>query len=1132
MTSFYQFGSSKFAALSIRFRSLYRICLPVLIVLVSWSHAPAQQEYFLSPLGNDTADGKSPATAFASFQKGLDILSPGDTLTFLPGQYFAFASRDNLGSMEKETTLRAAIPGTVLIHGNVPVSGFQKVDGYRFVYVTDFEQRPYSIGEVDTLTLMNEAIYLDEVEFLPGTYFYDEQAKKLYLSASDLQSPEAHVYRVCVVPEHGLYLLNPKRVVIEGLGFSGFHFNEALNLNVGATKWGVYLQNAERCVIRNCVAYLNGGGLLIMNPDSGGENIIEDSVAYANNSRHNNEGGNIAIIRGRKDEILRRNYVYRSPGHGQRFYGEGDPDSSKLMEHSLGWGNGSGDLWIKGVDLPFIASNNAALGVIPRHSIFSLGGFSANNLDSRIGSDNIFLADLPGVDPNQEFADPDHFDFRLQSTSRFRGAASDGRDLGPFPYEANILYVAPRGDDTNDGLSFSQPLRTLAAALERSKAGFTIYLAGGTYPESVTVTQSDLTIRRRGKEPVLLSGDWKLQGAQGILLERLQFLGGFDAVSCGRLQINHCAFSGNQPVQISGTGDLRIRHCLFAGSPDFRDSKELFLAGNIFASSPGFKIQDQEGILYSDYNSFPSATSPWEVAGKAMALESIRPEQENQSLIAAPAFLPGQAALELAESTPFAGRGPMGKSIGLYFEGDLPPVRTEGPFLHSTTDTTANLEWWTSLPSVVELSWGETPELGQTRILHQHCFATFSLTGLKPGTTYYYQWRYLRPHPSLAGVELVPSPDELVVAGTFTTNREPHQPRVYFVSPEGSDTADGLSPSTAWKTVNHAADRVRAGDTVHLAGGVYRETVWLRATGDENRPIRFLGATGKERTIFDGHSRRIGTAFYAHGKKHLHFDAIQARDLGHISPRGSNNLAFETGGMFTFAFSSDLQVDRSMLDGRGIMYSPSLFTLDSTNRIVFRNCVQIAAMDRSRAINSSAVKVENSVFFRSLISSLLLDNLPEQVVSLRNSIVTDSLPKKFGNSMIVTTRISSLQIENNCFYPRDPQEEKSIVFVYNDEAFERSMRAFLIEPGQSDHPALEDHLSIPFQQLDRYFGDSGSIMANPQFLFLAGEDADDKYITELLGNREVDFNAFFSTNPELNRRNIGLEPKAFADFEF
>lgn len=49
---------------------------------------------------------------------------------------------------------------------------------------------------------------------------------------------------------------------------------------------------------------------------------------------------------------------------------------------------------------------------------------------------------------------------------------------------------------------------------------------------------------------------------------------------------------------------------------------------------------------------------------------------------------------------------------------------------------------------------------------------------------------------------------------------------------------------------------------------------------------------------------------------------------------------------------------------------------------------------------------------------------------------------------------------------------------------------------------------------------------------LAGEEADDKYITELLGNREVDFDSFFSANPELNQRNIGLEQKAFADFEF
>lgn len=48
--------------------------------------------------------------------------------------------------------------------------------------------------------------------------------------------------------------------------------------------------------------------------------------------------------------------------------------------------------------------------------------------------------------------------------------------------------------------------------------------------------------------------------------------------------------------------------------------------------------------------------------------------------------------------------------------------------------------------------------------------------------------------------------------------------QVFYVSPSGSDSAAGLSPSSAFATVTKAASRAAAGDTVRLArGGVWRE---------------------------------------------------------------------------------------------------------------------------------------------------------------------------------------------------------------------------------------------------------------------------------------------------------------------
>lgn len=52
-------------------------------------------------------------------------------------------------------------------------------------------------------------------------------------------------------------------------------------------------------------------------------------------------------------------------------------------------------------------------------------------------------------------------------------------------------------------------------------------------------------------------------------------------------------------------------------------------------------------------------------------------------------------------------------------------------------------------------------------------------------------------------------------------------------------TADGLTPATAFPTLQQAADQVRPGDTVVVSPGIYFESVQLRAAGTETAPITF-----------------------------------------------------------------------------------------------------------------------------------------------------------------------------------------------------------------------------------------------------------------------------------------------------
>ena len=61
----------------------------------------------------------------------------------------------------------------------------------------------------------------------------------------------------------------------------------------------------------------------------------------------------------------------------------------------------------------------------------------------------------------------------------------------------------------------------------------------------------------------------------------------------------------------------------------------------------------------------------------------------------------------------------------------------------------------------------------------------------------------------------------------------------YYVSPQGDDAHTGLAPDAAdaLRTIQAGADKLRAGDTLLIRGGVYRETVVFHHSGTSGRPI-------------------------------------------------------------------------------------------------------------------------------------------------------------------------------------------------------------------------------------------------------------------------------------------------------
>lgn len=78
--------------------------------------------------------------------------------------------------------------------------------------------------------------------------------------------------------------------------------------------------------------------------------------------------------------------------------------------------------------------------------------------------------------------------------------------------------------------------------------------------------------------------------------------------------------------------------------------------------------------------------------------------------------------------------------------------------------------------------------------------------------------------------------------------------KTIYVDASVQTSGDGKSPGTAFKTIQEAADVVKAGDVVEIAGGNYRESVVINVKGARDAGILFRAKSGKpeDRVIIDG----------------------------------------------------------------------------------------------------------------------------------------------------------------------------------------------------------------------------------------------------------------------------------------
>ncbi len=1087
-------------------KTLLVICLPLLLAH-SWAGAA---EYFVSKQGDDANDGRNPEAAFATIQRGVDALEPGDTLTIGPGEYTESVWREDLGGPDADTLIRAKLPGTVLMRGDRPAPELRKLEGYRFVYVTDFDTEAHVVNELDTLSVMEAVPNVDEVEFTPGTFHQDMDTGKLYLSASDLASTHDHQYTITVSGTHGIYLRNAQRVTIEGIavtGYNRFGFRPRGDGDHGATG-GIFLVNSRHCVVRACYAYFNGRGIVVnSSSDDSGDNVIERCVAWANASRYGGSFGGLTLYQPRRD-IIRDSVAFRNGHKGVNIRVSGDAarrgqTALSYLAGNVSWGNPI-DIRIKAASSGHVAERNVAMSPIEwfesSHNLFGSGrGAGSNRLRS---ADTIMLEAESDLDPHQEFADPDNFDYRLQPDSRFRGTGPDGADQGPFPYHENVYYVSPQGDDSADGLSSATAWRSIARAVQALEAGDTLYLEAGVYDQPLRWTggagdaDQPIAVRGRGTGNAVIRGPVHLERGRHIEFERLNFTDPVSVRNSEAIRFQDSRFTGaGVSLQASRVQGLRVTHSEFTGfrsaALELRDSAKTFLSGNIFDNvrGPAVRTDAADAILYSDYNSYRDADEVWTVNDAVWNDAELGSRFEQHIRILAPRYHLENGVAELRNADDFAVSGPRNTPLGVY----LPQRRyaaddtlhVDGPAVHSVTATTANIEWWSSRPETFTVRWGKTPEVEHARTLspinpyhphgmHLDKFNSFSLTGLQPATQYHFRLER-------DGIEYGTL--------TFTTASESLGRRTLFVAPDGDNAQSGLDRDSAWRTVTHAADQARPGDTVLIAGGVYHELVRIRATGKQGAPITFTPVPG-EKVVFDGSERRLHSAFNVFNKSHIHVDGLYFQNFGRIWTRG----------LFYLVRSRDITITRCFADGRSRGTNPELVVGGGVENLLIRNCVLNRGWGFIAMGTSSDIRVENSVIFRVDINTIGLSGNVRDF-TIRNSIITDNLSNK-ASAALVAPRHSP---ENNVFFLRVPEQDRSV---------------FGSGGGSIAEYNREHHLDRP------------NLLANPRFAALA-DDPDAQHgdlFTDAILGRIDDFPDAFATNPELIERGIGLIPDDFEDF--
>ncbi len=337
--------------------------------------------YVRQTVGNDANDGMSPENAWRSISRLSKEMTAGDTVYIGPGLYREGIWLHNSGTVNNKITFIADTtgkhtgdpPGVVMVTGSEPVDeGIFKPHSASGVYMAKFpDYKVWGVVEMDGpqyryKNATNTALYIrenmpatDVVAKLSYSYFYDEEAKVLFIHTSDGKHPSEHEIEL-IRRGNGIFMREKHYVTIIGFTFrhmgdaginffKGSSYGVAINNNSYGSRQGIRVYNATNIVVYDNTLFRNeNSGIYFAAESTNG--LAIGNTAYENikgvrwssqsvggigidNTLFDNHEAGISIEKS-DDTFIRRNKILNNKSQLMVYSSDYDSDDNCIENNS------------------------------------------------------------------------------------------------------------------------------------------------------------------------------------------------------------------------------------------------------------------------------------------------------------------------------------------------------------------------------------------------------------------------------------------------------------------------------------------------------------------------------------------------------------------------------------------------------------------------------------------------------------------------------------------------------------------------------------------------------------------------------------------------------------------------------